>query len=194
MPTTSLDSPFRRVFDGVASTTETPALLGRHDAAPKSERRLSGKLHAGEWFQLDEPTARSMVGQFLRILRPGGLVTLPGARTEQVRSTVFSLLDGDRERWFHGFTSLVDPGITPETMRAAIIARLTTEPAERPRQEMLEIIWSRAGDDGGYCDEIWPPGNEGLRTIVVRKPGYRAVLKLLAHLSTQEVAQLLAKG
>lgn len=194
MPTTTLDSPFRRVFDGVASMTEAPALLGRHDAAPKSERRLSGKLHAGEWFELDGPTARSMVGQFLRILRPGGLVTLPGARTEQVRSTVFSLLDADRERWFHGFTSLVDPDVTPETMRAAIIARLTTEPAERPRQEMLEIIWNKAGDDGGYCDEIWPPGNEGFRTIVVRKPAYRPVLKLLAHLSPQEVALLLAKG
>ncbi len=194
MPTTTLDSPFRRIFDGVASTSEALALLGRHDAAPMSKRRLSGKLHAGEWFELDWPTARSMAGQFLRILRPGGFVTLPGTRAEKVRSIVFSLLDADRERWFHGFTSLIDPDITPETMRAAIIDRLTTEPVERPRQEMLELIWNKAGDDGGYCDEIWPPGNEGFRTIVVRKPGYRPVLKLLAHLSPQEMALLLAKG
>ncbi|QDG94454.1 DUF1419 domain-containing protein (plasmid) [Rhizobium sp. NIBRBAC000502774] len=191
MPTTSLDSAFRRVYDGVASTTKALGLLGRHDAAPMSMRRLSGELHAGEWFELEEPCARTMAGPFHDILRSGDFAPVPGVRVEHVRSIVFSLLDTGSERWFHGFTSLVDPDITPQAMQTAIIERLTTEPAEFSRQEMLELIWNQAGNDGGYSDEIWPPGNEGFRTIIVRKPGFRPVLKLLAHLSLDEVKRLL---
>jgi hypothetical protein len=96
------------------------------------------------------------------------------------------------ERWFHGFVSVTDPAVTPEAMRAAIVARETGEPVPYIREEELERIWNGAGSDGGYADDVWPPGNKGFRTIIVRKPGFRPVLKLLVHLSPDEVQQLLS--
>ena len=132
-----------------------------------------------------------MAGLFLASLRPGGLTVLPGRRPEQIRSVLFSLVTGDGERWFHGFVSVTDPAVTPETMRAAIVARESGKPVLDIRQEKLERIWNAAGADRGFADEIWPPGNEGFRTIVIRRPGFRPVLKLLAHLCAEEVQQLL---
>ncbi|MCA1867693.1 DUF1419 domain-containing protein [Agrobacterium genomosp. 3] len=180
-----------RIHTGTASATEVRALLSRHDTAPMSLRRFTGILHAGEWFELQEPAARAMAGLFLASLRPGGLTVLPGRRPEQIRSVLFSLVTGDGERWFHGFVSVTDPAVTPETMRAAIVARESGKPVLDIRQEKLERIWNAAGADRGYADEIWPPGNEGFRTIVIRRPGFRPVLKLLAHLCAEEVQQLL---
>lgn len=156
-----------------------------------SPRRFTGVLHAGEWFELDEPAARAMAGLFLASLPPGGLTILPGRRPEQIRSVLFSLVTSDGERWFHGFVSVTDPAVTPEAMRAAIVARETGEPVPNIRREKLESIWNGAGSDRGYADDVWPPGNEGFRTIVIRRPGFRPVLKLLAHLSAAEVQQLL---
>lgn len=91
MPTTSLFSPFRRINTGTASAAEVRALLSRHDTAPMSLRRFTGILHAGEWFELDEPAARAMAGLFLGRLRPGGLIVLPGRRPEQIRSVSLAL-------------------------------------------------------------------------------------------------------
>ncbi len=75
-------------------------------------------------------------------------------------------------------------------MRAAIVARESSEQGVDKRQERLEQIWNRT-DARGYADEIWPPGNEGFRTILIHKAGYRPVLKLLAHLSGDEIACLI---
>lgn len=190
MPTTSLFSPFRRIHQGVVSISELPALLSRHDNAPMSLRRFTGILHAGEWFELDENAARAIAGGVITTIRPGGTASLPARRPEQIRSILFSLLTNERERWFHGFVSLTDRAITTATMRAAIVARESSEQGVHKRQERLEHIWNRT-DARGYADEIWPPGNEGFRTILIHKAGYRPVLKLLAHLSGDEIAHLL---
>lgn len=61
------------------------------------------------------------------------------------------------------------------------------------RQERLELIWNMT-DARGYADDIWPPGNEGFRTILIHKAGCRPVLKLLAHLSGDEINRLIGDG
>lgn len=190
MPTTSLFSPFRRIHQGVVSISEVPALLSRHDSAPMSSRRFTGILHAGEWFELDENAARSMASPFNATIRPGGTASLPARRQEQIRSVLFSLLTNEWERWFHGFVSLTDPVITTATMRAAIVARESSDQGADMRQERLELIWNMT-DARGYADDIWPPGNEGFRTILIHKAGCRPVLKLLAHLSGDEINRLI---
>lgn len=57
---------FRKIFEGVADHSKAFELFNIHTDAPFDERRYSGELYAGEWFEVSE----SVYWYFLEIMPP----------------------------------------------------------------------------------------------------------------------------
>lgn len=57
---------FRKIFDGVADESKTYEMMNLHNNAPFDERRWSGELYAGEWFEVSE----AVYWYFLEVLPP----------------------------------------------------------------------------------------------------------------------------
>lgn len=72
----------------------------------------------------------------------------------------------------------------------------TTNGSDAPsltRERKLDLIWSRThADFRGIAGEVnptgWSPAHLGQRTILVYEPGVGTVLKLLDHLTDDEIA------
>lgn len=181
-------SPIRKVFQGVATRAQMFQLFDRHAQDPGTERRRTGALHAGEWFEI----AGSEHDYMLDILPPlwmrGDMFAMREFLVGSVTSVFFTVRIDGRTRYFHAYCDLSDKG-SPERMRAAI-----TEQEWRPiktmtRAEKLDHIWSITHDDyRGYASEQWGQALRRTRTVLLYGGGEGTFLKRLDDLTDAEIA------
>lgn len=186
--------PFRKVFDGVATREQMFALFDRHGDTPGIDP-LSGTSYSGEWFEVLASSYQFMLDLLPPLFQRTGMFGISEYKAGYVTSVFFTIRIRGRERWFHGFCDLSDKR-SPDSMRAAIVARETGAVDSMTREEKLEAIWSATHPDfRGIADETnsqaWPPEHRGKRTILVNSAGQGTVLKLLEDLNDVEIDRLL---
>ncbi|RUW96671.1 DUF1419 domain-containing protein [Mesorhizobium sp. M2A.F.Ca.ET.037.01.1.1] len=177
----------RKIYQGVADRRQMFRLFDRHAQRPNRFEDDAGPLYAGEWFE----TAHAEHDYMLDILPPlwmrAGMFAMREFLTDSVTSIFFALTIDGRIRYFHGYCDLFDRG-SPERMRDAIVERESSPVKAMTHAERLEHIWSATHDDyRGYAGERWLPEHRGKRTVLVYGGG-RTELKLLDHLSDEEIA------
>ncbi|WP_336963703.1 DUF1419 domain-containing protein [Sphingobium aquiterrae] len=189
------DSPFRKIFDGVATREQMFQLFNRVPDAPV-EDRISGRAYANQWFAIDEQSYEYMLELLPPLFMRAGMFAMSEFKVGSVTSVFFEI-DG-LNRWFHGYCDLGDRR-SSDAMRAAIIAHEKAALAGLTRAQKLDLIWSRTHSDfrgvaGDANPDAWPAEHIGKRTITVFEPGAGTVLKLLENLTDQEIADRLPKG
>lgn len=182
--------PFRKVFEGIATREQMFALFSRHSDAPGVDP-LSGMPYASEWFEISASEYHFMFGLLPPLFQRTGMFGISEYKAGNVTSVFFAIRIRGRERWFHGFCDLSDTR-TPDTMRAAIIARETGAVDSMTREEKLEAIWSATHADfrgiaGKANPEAWPSEHHGKRTILIHVAGQGATLKLLEDMTDPEI-------
>ncbi|MHA6645768.1 DUF1419 domain-containing protein [Mesorhizobium sp. A623] len=185
---------FRKVFHGVATREQMFVLFDRHRDTPGIDP-LSGIPYAGEWFEILEREYHFMLCLLPPLFRRTGMFGISEYKAGNVTSVFFAIRIRGRERWFHGFCDLSNKR-SPDSMRAAIVARETGAVDSMTREEKLEAIWSATHPDfrgiaGETNSHAWPPEHRGKRTILVNSAGHGTILKLLQDLSDIEIDRLL---
>lgn len=152
------------------------------------EDRVSGRLHAGEWFEIGEAEHDCMLNILPPLFMRDGMFAMSEYLTDRITSIFVALVIDGRERWFHGYCDLGEKG-SPDRLRAAIIERETRAGQAMTREEPLEHIWSSTHPDyRGYADQSWPVALRAKRTILVYVGRQVTELKLLEHLDENEIA------
>ena len=84
-------TPFRKVFEGIASRHQMFQMFDRHGQAPMSKARLTGRLYDGEWFEI----GRAEHDYMFEILPPlwtrGDMFALREFMTGAITSVFFAL-------------------------------------------------------------------------------------------------------
>ena len=185
----SIQPPFRKVFEGVATRSQMFALFNRHSDTPGVDP-LSGKPYASEWFEIEASSYHFMLALLPPLFQRTGMFGMSEYKAGNVTSVFFAIRIRGRERWFHGFCDLSDKR-SPDAMRAAIIARETGAIDSMTREEKLEAIWSATpADYRGIAGEANPdawPEHKGKRTILTYVAGQGTTLKLLEDLTDEEI-------
>jgi hypothetical protein len=186
--------PFRKVFDGVATHEQMFALFDRHRVTPGIDP-LSGIAYAGEWFEILEREYLFMLDLLPPLFQRAGMFGISEYKAGYVTSVFFEIRIRSWKRWFHGFCDLSNKH-SPDSMRAAIVARETGAVDSMTREEKIEEIWSATHPDfRGIADEAnsqaWPPEHRGKRTILVNAGDQGTILKSLEDLSDAEINRLL---
>lgn len=181
--------PFRKVFNGVATRQEMFRLFNHHRDDPDFDP-LSGKPYSSEWFEIEAADYHFMLGLLPPLFQRSGMFGLSEYKAGNVTSVFFAIRIRSRERFFHGFCDLGDK-LSPDKMRAAIIAHETGATDSMTREEKLEAIWNATHTDfkgiAGKSDPgDWPAEHHGKR-FVLDRGGPDRVLKLLEDLSDEEI-------
>lgn len=186
----SIQSPFRKVFEGVATRSQMFAFFNRHGDTPHVDP-LSGKPYSGEWFEIEASSYHFILGLLPPLFQRTGMFGMSEYKAGNVTSVFFAIKIRGRERYFHGFCDLSDKR-SPDAMRAAIIARETGAIDSMTRKEKLEAIWTATHADfrgiaGEANPDAWPPEHQGKRTILIDVAGQGTTLKLLDDLTDEEI-------
>lgn len=192
-----MNSPFRKVFPGIATVEDSAALRAHHDDLPPDEL-MDGRCYADEWFEIPQEFYDDALDALPPLFMRSGMFAMSEFKGADVASVYFALRIRARGRWFHGFCDLRDPR-APEAMRAAIIARETGSVESMTRDEKLELIWNTTPEDyrgyaGSLNPDAWPPAHRGKRTILMHGGGVGTVLTLLEDLSDVEIDELVRDG
>lgn len=180
-------SPIRKIYQGIADRRQMFRLFDRHAQRPNRFADDAGALYGNEWFELDQSGHDYMLEILPPLWMRADMFALSEFLTGSVTSVFFRLSIDGRVRYFHGYCDLSDKG-SPERMRAAIVERESWPVRTITHEERLEHIWSSTHDDyRGYAGEGWLPKLRGKRSLLVYDRG-RTVLKLLEHLSDEEIA------
>jgi hypothetical protein len=190
-------TPFRKVFEGVATCSQMFALFNRHSDTPGVDL-LSGKPYASEWFEITASEYHFMLGLLPPLFQRTGMFGMSEYKAGNVTSVFFAIRICGRERWFHGFCDLSDKR-SPDAMRAAIIAHETGAVDSMTREEKLEALWSATHADfrgiaGETNSDAWRPQHHGKRTILVYTVGQGTTLKLLEDLTDEEIDSRIPEG
>ncbi|BDA87220.1 hypothetical protein Sa4125_47620 (plasmid) [Aureimonas sp. SA4125] len=92
-------SPIRKVFQGVATRREMFQMFDRHAPDPEIERRRTGALHAGEWFEIDEAEHDYMLEILPPLWMRGDMFAMREFLVGTVTSVFFTLRIDGRTRW-----------------------------------------------------------------------------------------------
>ncbi|MGO7758352.1 DUF1419 domain-containing protein [Rhizobium ruizarguesonis] len=187
----------RKVLAGVASRQQMYALFNRHSQAPFDDARISGRLYAGEWFEVTERDHDRMFEILPPLFYRGDMFAMREFLAASVTSVFFSLMIGRRSRFFHGYCDLArnraannaSPQATsPELMREAILERETRPDHAMSAQEKRDHIWSTtAAEFRAYADGRFPPDFRGRQIVVVFNASQGKVWKLLDDLNDAEI-------
>jgi hypothetical protein len=178
----------RKVFQGIASRSQMYRLFDRHKQRPNRWQDDAASIHAGEWFEISEEEHDHMFEILPPLWIRGSMFAMREFLTGSVTSVFFALSIDDQIRYFHGYCDLSDMTAV-EHMRVAIIERESRPVRALTREERLEHIWSTTADDyRGYAGDRWPEADRGMRTIVLYRQGDGTILKLLDHLSDEEIS------
>lgn len=177
-----------KVFEGVATRHEMHRMFNRHRGDPAMAEGERQHLFAGEWFEIAKPEHDYMLEILPPLFMRADMFAMREFMTDNITSVFFSLSIDGRKRVFHGYCDLSDRG-SPERMKQAIIERESRPVRAMTRIERLEHIWSSTHDDfRGYAGARWPDALRGKRTVLVFGGELGTVLKLLDHLTDEEVA------
>jgi hypothetical protein len=177
----------RKIYQGVASRSRMFALLNRHHQAPFDPDRISGRLYAGEWFEIDAESYHTMLEVLPPLFTRGDCFAMSEFLAGSVTSVFFELRVEGETRWFHAYCDLGRRASTDE-MRQAILDRERKAPETPTREECLEHLWSTTPDEfRGYLD-----GDSRRRTILVFEPTRGTVPILLSDLPNAELSRRLA--
>ena len=180
-------SPIRKIYQGVVDRRQMFRLFDRHAQRPNRWQNDESALFAGEWFEIARPEHDYILDILSPLWMRAGMFAMREFLTDRVTSVFFALMIDGRSRYFHGYCDLFERG-SPDRMKAAIIERESSPVKAMTHEERLEHIWSATHDDyRGYAGERWLPEHRGKRTVLVYGRG-RSVLKLLDHLSDEEIA------
>ncbi|RWJ42736.1 MAG: DUF1419 domain-containing protein [Mesorhizobium sp.] len=180
-------SRIRKIYQGVADRRQMFRLFDRHAQRPNRWQNDDSALFAGEWFEIARPEHDYMLDILPPLWMHGDMFAMREFLTDSVTSTFFALTIDGRIRYFHGYCDLFQRGF-PDRMKAAIVERESRPVRAMTREERIEHIWSSTHDDyRGYAGERWQPEHRGKRTVLVYGRG-RTELKLLDHLSDEEIA------
>ena len=178
----------RKVFEGVATRHEMYRMFNRHRGDPAMAEGEARRLFAGEWFEIAEAEHDYMLEILPPLFMRADMFAMREFMTGTVTSVFFSLLIDGRKRFFHGYCDLADRS-APERMKQAIIECESRPVRAMTREEALDHIWSSTHDDyRGYAGACWPAALQGKRTVLVFGGGLGTVLKLLDHLTDEEIA------
>jgi hypothetical protein len=182
--------PFRKVLDGVATREQMFQLFNRHKNAPGVDP-LSGAPYAGEYFEIAAEQYHFMLALLPPLFMRAGMFGMSEFKAGNVTSVFFAIRIRGRERWFHGFCDISNK-LSPDAMRAAIIAHEAGAVDSMTREEKLEAIWSATHADfrgiaGETNPDTWPPEHHGKRTILAYVAGLGTTLKLLEDLTDEEI-------
>ncbi|SES41314.1 DUF1419 domain-containing protein [Rhizobium sp. NFR03] len=177
-----------KIFHGVATRHEMYRLFDRHAQDPDTERRRSGALHAGEWFEIGEDEHDHMFEILPPLWMRGDMFAMREFLTGDVTSVFFTFSIDGRIRWFHGYCDLSDR-TSPDRMKSVIVERETRPVRAMTREERLEHIWSATHDDyRGYAGARWPEALRGTRTVLLYAGREGTFLKRLDDLTETEIA------
>ena len=181
-------TPFRKVFEGIASRHQMFQMFDRHGQAPMSKARLTGRLYDGEWFEI----GRAEHDYMFEILPPlwmrGDMFALSEFMTGSITSVFFALSIDERARYFHAYCDMSAKG-SAARLRDVIIERESRPVRAMTRTERLDHIWSTThADYRGYAGERWPERDRGARTITVYGGPQGTVLKLLDDLTEAQIS------
>ncbi len=175
----------RKVFIGIATRSQMYALFNRHHQAPFDPDRMSGRLYAGEWFEIERAGYHSMLEVLPPLFQRGDCFAMREFTAGSVTSVFYELTIGGQLRWFHAYVDLATRA-NVEEMRAAILER-DTDDSSPTRDESLEHIWSMTHDDfRGYRES-----DSRHRTILALEPGLGTVLMRLGALSDEQISEKL---
>ncbi|TCM48331.1 uncharacterized protein DUF1419 [Rhizobium sp. PP-F2F-G48] len=178
----------RKVFEGLASRAEFYAMMNRHNQAPCGERRMSGGLYAGEWFEISEADHDRMFDILPPLFLRGDHFAMREFQAAQVTSVFFALKIDDRFRWFHSYCDLADAA-SISRMRTEIVARESRPVRAMSRAEKLEHIWSiTTAEFRAYADRRFVPGFVGERIVTVFCATRGELWKRLSDLTDAEIA------
>ena len=177
----------RKVYHGVASRSRMFELFNRHHQAPFDPDRVSGRLYAGEWFEIDAESYQTMLEVLPPLFTRGDVFAMSEYLAGSVTSVFFELRIECETRWFHGYCDLGRRASIDE-MREAILGREWKAPGTPTREERLEHVWSTSPDEfRGYLD-----GDSRRRTILIFEPARGTVPTLLSDLPNAELSRRLA--
>ena len=179
--------PIRKIYQGIADRRQMFRLFDRHAERPNRDEGESGALYSGEWFEI----ARAEHDYMFDILPPlwmrGEMFALREFLTDSITSIFYTLRIDGKTRHFHGYCDLLQAR-SPVEMRDAIVERESWPVKAMTHEERLEHIWSATHDDyRGYAGERWLPEFRGKRTVLVYGRRGGTTLKLLEHLSEDEI-------
>lgn len=184
----TLSTTIRKVYQGVADRRQLLRMSDRHRQRPEPHDVDSGALYAGEWFEISEVDYDYLLEIVPPMWMRYDMFAMRDCITGKVTSVLMSLWIDGRARWFHAYCDLADPA-SPDRIKTAIIERESRPVRAMTREERLEHIWSDTADDyRGYAGERWPVDHRGKRSIVVYCRGGGTTLKLLEHLTDDEIA------
>lgn len=183
---------FRKIFEGVATRPQMFQLFDRHGKAPMSKARVTGRLYAGEWFEI----GRAEHDYMFEILPPlwmrGEMFAMREFMTGSITSVFFALSIDGRIRYFHGYCDM-QVRASAERLRDVIMERESRPVPTMTLAEQLDHIWSTTpADYRGYAGERWPGQHRGKPTILIDGGAHGSVLTLLKDLSEAEIATRLA--
>ncbi len=134
--------PFRKIYPAVASRQVMFALVNRHSQAPFDEDRISGRIRAGEWFEIEQASFDEMRNVRRPLFVHDGTFALSAFNAGNVAFVFVPMTIAGHPRWFLGSCDLAVSG-SVEMLRDAIMARETGPDAHRlSRDEQLDIIWN----------------------------------------------------
>lgn len=178
----------RKILEGPATRQQMYALFNRHGQAPFDDDRISGRLYAGEWFEISEADHDHMFDILPPLFVRGDHFAMREFLTQKITSVFFSLKIDGRFRWFHGYCDLADTG-SINRMRKAIVERQSRPVPAMTKTEKLEHIWSITGTDfRAYADQRLAAGFAGRRLVMVFSATQAKIWKLLDDLSDDEIA------
>lgn len=181
-------SPICKVYQGIADRRQMHRMFDRHGQRPNREQPNDGSLYAGEWFEIGEADHDRMFDILPPLWMRGEMFAMREFLTGSITSVFYTLPIDGQIRHFHAYCDLSDKG-SPDRMRSAILERESRPVRAMTREERLEHIWSSTHDDyRGYAGERWAEGHRGLRTILSYDRRHGTILKLLDHLTDDEIA------
>lgn len=184
----TVQSAFRKVFQGVATRHDMFRLFDRHAQRPNRWHDDAAPLYAGEWFEIAEAEHDYMFELLPPLWIRGAMFAMREYLTGSVTSVFLALRIDGHIRHFHGYCDLSDR-TSVEQMRVAIIEHESQPVRAMTRDERLEHIWSSTADAyRGYAGERWPTASRGLRTIIIYAGREGGFLKLLDELTDDEIA------
>lgn len=134
--------PFRKIYPAVASRRAMYVLVNRHNQAPFDEDRITGRIQAGEWFELELASFEEMRNVRRPLFVQDGTFALSGFNAGNVAFVFVPMTIAGYARWFLGSCDLTVPG-SVDMLHDAIVAREAGPDAHRlSRDEQLEIIWN----------------------------------------------------
>lgn len=185
---------FQKIFEGVATRQKMFELFNQCPHC-SDEDRFSGKIYVGRWFEITHGGYEAMFEILPPLFVRSGMFAMSEFKAGAVTSVFFEIAILGHKRWFHGYCDIADPG-SPETMRAAILAREAAGLTGMTREEKLELIWENThprfrGVPGQANPHAWSAEHRGKRTMLVNGGGLGTVLKLLDQLTDLEIEEKL---